>query len=132
MADRLESLERIVGLQRQLHRMAEWRLAELERRRAENDEAQRVLVEALGGDAALHGLFVAPMASRLRSLAVEGERIGRDVDRCRAELLDVSRRLKQAERVAAALAVESLRKSEAEQLREVIEQCLSAGPASLP
>ena len=48
-----------------MHRLAEWKLAELDREKAELAAGQEQLVGALNDDSALQGLFVEAMARRL-------------------------------------------------------------------
>jgi len=64
-------IRRILHLQRQLHRLSQWRLSELQGQEAAIQDKQRDLIGALNGDGRLQGLFVAAMAKRLTSLAGE-------------------------------------------------------------
>jgi hypothetical protein len=75
MEKRLKKIERALSVQKQMHRLAEWQVAALDRERAELAESQVSLLGALNRDQALHGLFVEAMARRLAALARENERL---------------------------------------------------------
>ena len=84
MNRRLAKISRIVAVQKQIHRLAEWQLIDLQRQEAELQERARLLIESLNGDTPLHGLFVESTAKRLRRVGGR-ERGGgqgpRDADR---------------------------------------------------
>ena len=79
MKDRARSAERIVGVQKQLHRIEEVKYAQIQQKivRAEMDQAE--LTAALSKDDALHGLFVDVTVRRLVSLRQEVARLGTKV-----------------------------------------------------
>ena len=55
MRDRLKKIERVLAVQEQLHRLAQWRMAALDREKAENASGQADLLSALNDDNQLHG-----------------------------------------------------------------------------
>ena len=75
MNDRLKKIERIRAVQEKMHRVAEARLAALNREQQENAADQETLVGALNRDDPLHGAFVDAMARRLATLAREAAKI---------------------------------------------------------
>ena len=71
MERRLKKIERIRAVQEKMHRLAEAKLAALDRERQENASNQETLVSAFNRDDPLHGAFVEAMARRLAILARE-------------------------------------------------------------
>ena len=99
MQRRLNKVERILAVRGKLHRLAEWKVATLDREKAEVAIGQSALLDALNRDEALHGLFVEAMARRLTALAREAERIDRAREVQSRRLLEEGLRLKLAERM---------------------------------
>ena len=121
MKKRLESMERVVDVQRQLRRMAEVKLAELERRAAALSASRHELVNALNGDNELHGLFTGAMARRVRSVSAELAELERVKDAQSKRLLDQTGRLKRAERVVSSLEKEYEAELEKRNLADLID-----------
>jgi hypothetical protein len=121
MKKRLESMERVVDVQRQLRRMAEVKLAELERRAAALAASRHDLVNALNGDNELHGLFTEAMARRVRSVSTELAELERVKEAQSKRLLDQTSRLKRAERVASSLEKEYEVELEKRNLADLID-----------
>jgi hypothetical protein len=103
MDRRLKKVERVLAVQKQLHRLAEWQVAALDRERAELDVSQRELVGALNRDEALHGLFVEAMARRLAALARENDRLGRARIALARRLTEAGLSVKRTERMSGKL-----------------------------
>lgn len=132
MTKRLATLGRILAVQTELHRAAEWRLAALDRRQAELARTREDLACFLGEDHAFSGLFAASMAGRLRSLAAE---IAETAQARRVQVEAVMReagRAKRAERLAAALRREERRAGEARDLLDIVERAAGIAHASPP
>jgi uncharacterized coiled-coil protein SlyX len=131
VADRLRKARRIMAVQAQLHRLAEWRLAALVREEGELDASQQQLIGTLNEDAALHGLFVDAMARRLRALARETDRVKAAQEEQSRRLLEEAMRLKRAERMADRIGKEERRAGEKRDLQRLLEGIVK-GDASLP
>jgi chromosome segregation ATPase len=121
MKKRLESMERVVGVQRQLRRMAEVKLAELERHQASLAASRQELVSSLNEDTMLHGLFIEAMARRVKSVSSEISDIERLKDAQAKRLLDQTSRLKRAERVVTSLEREYEAELEKRDLADLID-----------
>ncbi len=96
--DRTKKIERLLTIQGKIHRLAEWRLASLDRKRDELAEDRAELVAALNEDRSLQGLFVDAMARRLTILARENDRLARAREAQHRRLLEEGLRLKRFER----------------------------------
>ena len=106
---RLPKAKRVLKVQEQLHEIAEWRLAGLQRRATEVREAQASLMETLNDEAPLHGLFVEPAARRLRALAVQESEVKQEQERQAQVVLDHAMSVKRTERMVATLAIDARR-----------------------
>ena len=123
--------QRILTVQRQLHRIEQWKMAELEQRLADLDATQRDLISALNEDHALHGLFLDTMARRLKSLAEEADRVMPLKQAQSLVLLAQAVRSRLAERLARAARQDLERETERKELLEIVDQFLrSAAQAS--
>jgi len=131
MSERAQKAHRVLDVQRQLHRIEEWRMSDLQRRLDELEGEQQSLIRALNDDAALQGLFIDTMARRLRSLAEETTRVGRERDAQAARLAEHAARVACAERLCATLDWEAVRAGEKARLLDSIERHVGrATPAS--
>ena len=132
MSARLKALRRIVEVQRDLRSVAEWRRAEIERRLAALEAAERDLVRFLSDGHAFAGLFATSLAGRLRALAAEIEQARRSLQ-AQAEIVQrEARRERGAERLAGRVAQEEARAQERRELLAVIEAAAARGGASPP
>jgi phosphoenolpyruvate synthase/pyruvate phosphate dikinase len=98
---RLKKIERIGTVQKRLHQLAEWKLAQLDREKAELVDGQKALIEALNQDEHLQGLFVEAMARRLNALARETDRVNQARVAQNQRLVEEGLRLKRTERMSA-------------------------------
>ena len=131
MSERAHKAHRILDVQLQLHRIEEWRMSELQRRLDGLEAEQRSLIGALNDDDALQGLFLDAMARRLRALAEETTRVGREREAQAARLADHAGRVASARRLCAGLDREVAQASEKVQLLDSIERHIGrATPAS--
>lgn len=101
MNRRLKKIDRIRDVQERLHQLAEWKLAQLDREKAELAEGEKALIEALNQDDHLQGLFVEAMAKRLNALARETDRVNRARIAQNRRLVEEGLRLKRTERMSA-------------------------------
>ena len=131
MDSRVRKAERIVAVQRQLQRIEDWKMAELDRRLAELDAGQRELILALNGDEALHGLFIDSMARRLRSLAEEADRTAREKDAQAAKRLEQAGRVKVAERISETIDREAQAAEARKELLDIAERYVAWATTSL-
>jgi hypothetical protein len=128
MAARTHQVHRMLGVQQQLHRIEQYRLAELRGRLEQLGADQRALIAALNEDDALQGLFIDGMARRLKSLSEAASKTAEEIETQAARLLEQSGRLACAERLAEAADLQALRAGERRALTEVIERL--AAPAA--
>jgi hypothetical protein len=115
-------IHRILAVQQQMHRIEEWKLADLRRRLEQLAADQKDLIGALNEDDALQGLFIDSMARRLQTLSEEASKTGQQTDVQAARLLDQAGRLICAERLADAADLQELRADEKKGLAEAIER----------
>ena len=126
MKKRLESIERIADVQRQLRRLAEAKLGELERRQTALQASRQELVGALNGDTHLHGLFVEAMARRVRSISSDIAQVERVKQAQAKRLLEQTGKLKRVERVASSLDRQYQVALEKRDLAELIDRLKSS------
>lgn len=118
-------IHRILGVQQQLHRIEEWRLAELERTLSDIAASERDLIRALNEDDALQGLFLDATARRLRSLAEEAVRVGEEKAAQAERLLEQAARTVCAERLAEAVDREAAQAADKRELSDAIERFIA-------
>jgi hypothetical protein len=121
VGDRLDKVRRIKRLQGELHKLAEWRLAQLAQRERGLAEQQEALVASLNDEDQLHGLFVGSMARRLKSLAGEAERVRAMREVQSGRVLDEAKRLKRADLMAGRIESDERREAEKRDLLRLIE-----------
>ena len=122
----------MLAAQQQLHRIEQWKMADLQRRLGDLEVSQLELISALNDTNALHGLFIDTMARRLSSLAEEAERVAREKNAQSLKLTDHAGRVRIAERLAEAIALEVQREDERKELLDIVEQVLNRKGTSLP
>jgi hypothetical protein len=132
MDRRARKSRRILAAQQQLHRIEQWKLAQLQARLAELETEQLELIGALNDTHALHGLFIDTMARRLGSLAEEASRVAREKDAQSLELVEHAVRVRLADRLVRAIALEVQIEEERKQLLDIVEQFVGRGKTSLP
>ena len=130
MENRRKKIERILTVQRKMHQLAEVRLAQLQRRGTELDEAQISLIRALNEDGAFQGLFIDAMARRLEKLAGEADNVKRAQAEQAARVLAEARRMKTTERFSGKLDRETKRAREKVDFRTLLEAFAQLSDAS--
>jgi hypothetical protein len=115
-----------VSVQQQLHRVEEWKLADLKRRLERLQASERELISALNDDSVLQGLFIDAMARRLRGLSEETARVKGEMDVQSARLLEQAARKVCAERLAMAVDRQVLRSNDKNLVLDAIEQFVAA------
>jgi hypothetical protein len=131
-AAKADKARRILAALEQLHRVEQWKMADLERRLAELEQAQVELIGALNDSNALHGLFIDATARRLSTTAEEAERVAREKEVQALKLKEHAARVKISERLSAGHEQEAAREREAKELLEVVEQTVNVKLTSLP
>jgi hypothetical protein len=132
MQDRAAKARRILAAQQQLHRIEQWKLAELQRALADLTSAQLEIIGALNDTNALHGLFIDTTARRLGTLAEEAERVNRKTTDQSLRTTEHAVRVRASERLEQAVAQELQRELEGKELLDIIEQHLANKVTSLP
>lgn len=132
MQTRAAKAKRILAAQQKLHRMEQWKLAELQQQLAALKAAQVDLIGALNGENALHGLFIDTTARRLGLLAGEEQHVARASHEQAMRTKEHAVRERVSERFAHATAQDLERELERKELLEIIDQLLATGRTSLP
>jgi hypothetical protein len=132
MDRRLRKIERVLAVQQQLHRLAEWRLAGLDRERRELAASEVQLVAALNQDEKLQGVFVEAMARRLAAIARDGERVNRAREVQGRRLFEEGRKLKMVERMNDRVRREYQKAFARQGFGELLETLARPDDASLP
>ena len=131
MKDRARAAERIVNVQKQLHRIEEIKYAQIQQKLVQAETDQLELTRALSEDEALHGLFVDMTVRRLTALRQTAARLGAELEEQAKALIEHGGRLKNAERLRDDLGVEVRRVDERKELERILEVTLIRGDASL-
>jgi hypothetical protein len=132
MDKRLRKTRRLLKVQEQLHQIAEWKLATLQRQGAELQSTQETLIATLNDDEALHGLFVEARSRRLQALAVEEGRVNAAQEEQKKAALDRAMQVKRTERMVDSLAVEHRRMTEKKDYLLLLDSLATKSGASLP
>ena len=132
MADRAKSMKRVLDLQRQVVRLAEWRLGVLKQQRIQIEEDQARLHAFVSADEALGPLLSAAAYGHGQALIKAAtERSGEEAAQSR--LTDSMRRRERlAEKLVDKLQAEADRATEKRSLQEVIQAWSSRDDASFP
>lgn len=121
MSTRLRRARRILAVQTQLDRLAEWRLIDLQSQAATLEDREQALVHFMQEESAFSGIFPATMMRRLQTLvelraaAVTGQ------EAQRARHLEERGRLRRAERIVETLEGDAQRSAALGELAEAVE-----------
>jgi hypothetical protein len=118
-------VHRILDVQQQLHRIEEWRLADLDRTLRELATSERDLIRALNEDEALQGLFIDATARRLASIAEQAARVGKEKTAQEQRLLEHAARKVCAERLAQTVDREVAQAADKRNLLDAIERFIA-------
>jgi len=132
MKDRHKKIDRLIKVQKHLHRSAEIRLASLQRREDELKAAQEELLQTMGDADALHGLFVDVIAKRMRMLALEETRTQAAIIDQKAVATEKALQVKRGEKLFSRLQEEVRRDQEKADLIAVLEAMVGRDGTSLP
>lgn len=129
---RVKSAERILAVQRQLQRLEERKLAEIQQQELAVNADRQDILQSLNDKEVLHGLFVFAMAKRLRKLDEETARLELEKSVVSRRLLEQGRRRKRAETLYESVSDAWRREEDRRELLSVIDQTASPAKASLP
>jgi hypothetical protein len=132
MQNRLKKVERVLAVQEQLHRLAQWRMAALDREKADNADGQVDLLSALNDDNQLHGLFIDAMTRRLTALARDAERLERARRVMEQQLSEEGLKLKRTEKMTDRVRRDYVRGRDKRLFQDLLETLAKARDASLP
>lgn len=132
MKDRHKKIDRLIKVQKHLHRSAEIRLASLQRREDELKAAQEEILQTMGDADALHGLFVDVIAKRMRMLALEETRTQAAIIDQKAVATEKALQVKRGEKLFSRLQEEVRRDQEKADLIAVLEAMVGRDGTSLP
>ena len=132
MRNRLKKVERVLAVQEQLHRLGQWKMAALDREKAEIADGQVDLLSALNADNQLHGLFVEAMTRRLKALAREAERLERARRVMEEQLSEQALKLKRTERMTDRVRREDQLGRDKRLFQDLLETLAKTRDASLP
>jgi hypothetical protein len=124
MTEQLRRSRRVLAVQLQLDRLAEWSLIDLQSQAAGLADQQRGLIRFMSEDLAVGGLFSSTMMRRLQTLAEMLATIVNEQDTQRGRHLEERSRLRGAEAIVTNLRSDVRHKDELRQLSEAIEAAL--------
>jgi hypothetical protein len=130
--DRAKKIERLLALQTRIHRLAEWRLVEIDRKQASVAESRERLFDTLNGDQPLHGLFADAMARRIAALARESDRLQRAREAQERRLREEGLKLKRFERAGEKINRKSRDEAAKKSFAALLDVLANVDDASLP
>jgi hypothetical protein len=131
MKSRALTAQRVLEVQKSLHRLEEIKFVQVQQRLAANEREQLELTRALSEDGALHSLFIDMTARRLIALRQEANRLSREMEERARALIDHAGRLRTAERLTEALDLDLRRAGERTELEEILDLSVARSDASL-
>ena len=124
MKDRLESLEKIERLYKQMHDLAVWRLTALERERDQLVEDHRAMLAAMESDTLAYGGLAAAAVRRIRALEVKIAAANAECDAQAKRALQQGTRAKLADRVLSDLEARHRDQQQRKDLADLIDASL--------
>jgi hypothetical protein len=128
---RAERLERLTRVQKRRREVEEWRLAELRRREADLAGEARDILESLGDQSLLNGLFLEAKASSLRRKEAERGETAKAAEAVQGALFTAARVERQLAGVAREARAHEDAANEARELSEIVDAHLNRRLASL-
>jgi|GEM_PF-1982029 hypothetical protein len=129
---RLKSVQRLLSLQKQMHKLAEWRLLSLQRQEADLAARQKDLLGYLDKESVFTGLFAKSLFARLKSIDESRAELALRTRDQEKEVLEECRRLGRFERGADNLAQKVLQARADVELAETVERSARGDDTSLP
>jgi hypothetical protein len=130
MKQRRKSLEKILLLQDQLHKLSTWKLAALDQQRAALEETQKATIEAIDRDAIANGILVASATHRLRGIDKQIAVVKAQHVKQAQVALEQGARTKLAERLVDKVEAKYRKQQERSDLGDLIERSLGKDSAS--
>jgi RecA/RadA recombinase len=121
MQARLKTLQRILAVQKDLQRLAEWKLALLQHKESDLQKDQERLVTYLDENHTFTPTYAKTIAAKLHSLAAEKQRTVAEKQLQAERMLEQARRVGQAERRVEATTDIMRRAEERRELADTIE-----------
>ncbi len=131
MANRLRAVQRILAVQTKLHRLAEWKLAELGSKQDALQQRQQDLLRFLDEEGSYTALFGVSLMRRLKNVGEEKVRVAAEKQEQADRTLDESRRAGRVKRMAGDLEDAARQQEERDALRDILEQLNHRRNASL-
>ena len=129
MKKRLESLEKIGSLQKQMHELEVWRLNALGRRRDDLTESHREMLAAMGSGVSAYGAPAAAALRRIRAVEREIAAVAAEHEAQTRRAIDRGARAKLADRARGSVDALYRDQKQRKELMELIERSL-ANPKS--
>jgi len=130
MADRLKSIKRILAVQKQLHRLSQWKLGELVNREEALKQRHEELVLFTDEDGSYGAVFSNALMRRLRALGEERSRVGVMKENQSVKMAKEAQKLGRAESLKDKLESEKRAEDERKELRDNLERIVSRYNAS--
>ena len=130
MKRRLDALTRIGRFQALMHDVGRWRLHSLERQQAGLNDDLKAVFEILDSDEIAKGVHAGLVARRIRALQLRLDRLAREQEGARRDVLTQGGRAKLAEQAIEAAALDYRRLNERKALAEIIECALARSASS--
>lgn len=132
MKQRLQSIRRVLAVQDQLRRMAEWKLADIERQLADVRQAQVDLDHFVDRAHPIGGLLLGVVTTQRRRLADRAAQLKEAKAKQAQRLLEASRSFKLAENLEGRVDEDDRRRREKAEIAELIDRAVQPRGASLP
>jgi hypothetical protein len=130
MRQRLKSLQRVLSVQKDMRRLAEWRFVKIERHLQMLRAEQERLLAHLDSEQLFATAFAKPILERLRALEEAKARLTREREEQRQLLLEDARRMGQVTNLTEAVEERCRREDEKRELDAAIEAALNRAAAS--
>lgn len=125
MRQRLISLQRLLSVQKDIHKLAEWRFAAIERQLVTLHAEEKRLLSYLDDERFFTLAYTKTIIEKLRALAEAKERLKREREAQSGILIEGARRMGQVAHATQAVAEECRRDEEKRELDAAIEATLS-------
>lgn len=130
MADKSRKVERILAVQTQMHRLAQWKLAELERKESALCELQENLIRFVDEDGSYAALFSTALMRRLRNVGEEKAQVQVAKNRQAESVLEELRRLGRTQRMTDEVLKAERQEQDRKELSDILERLTNRRNAS--
>lgn len=132
MKKRLDATKRILAIQAQVKRLAQWQMEDLNRQSRAAAAESDALIGAMNSDSIVQGLFVDVMAKRLRRVAEQMRALDDASEVQAARLRAETGREKHAAKIVASARQDHARDAENKSLADITDAAEARRAASLP